>query len=480
MKRTLLIVFLLIIINLSFIGRAQAQAYRPMAVDSAHWIVKLADGGMSWAVLDLWEYYCLGDTVIEDIAYKKVFRRELEPTMDPPPFTPVSSYNLYGFLRDDTLNKKVYARSEVTYYNGCQQWEETMLFDFSQQIGDTLMQCNLPYFYEDTLSSITNEVVFDIATRVFTTYWSNFSYYEGIGSQFGLFEEMFMPIKSTSELEFTQLYYYCPDNSCGYVLPDLTLLTVGEVFDFEVGDEFQFHNSAPAAMANADRINITGKYYSAEGDTVFYSRFHHSYTSSLNQNPGDRDLVYNFYTFDDTVFYTNLQAPISVYDENFLLDGYIANYNHLCDSTVNGYYLIVGPGFEDDNISNEYGKGLGLTKSYFYSGTGGVVQNNNNLFYYRKGSETCGVPDVVSVKDIPDGQSMVIFPNPAEDFIQFNLELPKGSGSYILFNCQGKEILTGRAVPGLNTINLVKQPQGIYFLRIIFDGQVSINKIVKN
>jgi len=54
-------------------------------------------------------------------------------------------------------------------------------------------------------------------------------------------------------------------------------MTIGEVFDFEIGDEFQIRGSATGQPPNADWITIIAKEYSTESDTVFYHRYHDSY-----------------------------------------------------------------------------------------------------------------------------------------------------------------------------------------------------------
>ena len=58
-------------------------------------------------------------------------------------------------------------------------------------------------------------------------------------------------------------------------------LTIGEVFDFSVNDEFQSSNSTPGqgSYPNATRMKIIGKWYSAANDTVFYIRYFDNYNS---------------------------------------------------------------------------------------------------------------------------------------------------------------------------------------------------------
>ena len=73
------------------------------------------------------------------------------------------------------------------------------------------------------------------------------------------------------------------------------LMTIGEVFSFEIGDQFQTEGTADHQPPNADRITITGKYFSLDNDTLFYIRFHDSYYSEViwGENPY---LEYHFWT----------------------------------------------------------------------------------------------------------------------------------------------------------------------------------------
>lgn len=90
------------------------------------------------------------------------------------------------------------------------------------------------------------------------------------------------------------------------------LLTIGETFDFEIEDKFQYESFLPEQPPNADRITITGKYYSVNGDTVFYVQYHNSYFSTVIWYP-EPHLEYYFWTRTDTVFYTKLDSCISSY-----------------------------------------------------------------------------------------------------------------------------------------------------------------------
>lgn len=479
MKPVLYILFILMIFNLYIAETADAQSYNPTATEGAHWIVKHEIDG--WEVLAMWEYYCNGDSVIDGVEYKKVFRRELEPTLDPPPFSPISSYVLFGFLRDDIINKKVYGLASQEYwYSYCSSETEFLLFDFSLQPGDPVNQCTMPSFYQDTIASITSGNAYGIDTRIFTTLYQGFNFYEGIGSDFGLFEEMFLPVDKGRDLENTELVYYCNSSPCNYVLEEMTLLTVGEVFDFEIGDQFQYRGSATGQPPNAERIDITGKYYSTSNDTVFYVRYHHSYSSTIIYENGQPVINYSFYNYTDTVNYTSLTEPISSYDDGFLQNwvNYILSVG-FCDSTFNGYRGTSGQGFEDNIWFREYGKGLGQVRDYYYDGTGGISTLNNQLFYYKKGNETCGIPDVVNTDNIPISKELSLYPNPAKDVVSFNID-KEVNVTFAIWNMTGRQIQSGKAHQGLNTIDIKNLSPGVYFLKLGTEREVKVLKFVKS
>lgn len=479
MKPVLYFLFISMIFNLCIAETADAQSYNPTATEGAHWIVIHEIDG--WEIIAMWEYYCTGDSTINGVEYKKVLRRELEPTLDPPPYTPISSYILYGFLRDDIINKKVYGLLYQEYwYSDCDSQTEFLLFDFSLQVGDTLAQCSMPSFYQDTIGTIVNGTAYGIDTRIFTTYNQGFNFYEGIGSDFGLFEEMFLPVENNSALENTELIYYCSSSPCIYVLEEMTLLTVGEVFDFEIGDQFQYRGSASGQSPNAERIDITGKYYSTNNDTVFYVRYHHSYSSTIIYENGQPVLNYFFYNYTDTVNYTNLAEPISTYDDGFLQNwvNYILTVG-FCDSTINGYRGTTGQGFEDNIWSKEYGKGLGQVRDFYYDGTGGISTLNNQLFYYKKGDEICGIPDVVNTNNIPLNTELSLYPNPAKDVIHFNID-KQVNVTFEIWNMVGGQIQLGKAHQGLNTVDIKKLLPGVYFLKLSTDKEIKVLKFVKS
>lgn len=220
MKRTIFI----LLVNIIWLGSNDfilAQAYKPLAVDGTHWIVSRDNDETIWPIDDLWEYYCNGDTTLEGIEYKKIYRRDLEVEQTPP-FTGISPYSIFGFIRDDTTAKKVYSIDWYSNFDHCPDGVEYLLFDFSYQLGDSVDLCIYPIEYEGVITYIQYVYYNNQWVKEFQMFFG--SMLEGIGSSYGLFEEM-------NEGEFTRTYlvYHCSETPCGYLV---------STQDFEIPDNF--------------------------------------------------------------------------------------------------------------------------------------------------------------------------------------------------------------------------------------------------
>lgn len=206
------------ILILLFQTIVKAQEYIPMAVDGVHWIIKYDLTDTPQPVDDLWEYYADDDTIINDVLYTKIYKRPLVVIQNGPPFEPDGIYELYGFMRDDTINKKVYA-IQLNEQGNCPANEEYLMYDFSVSVGDTVIFCLYPVFYDYIIASINSSIFLGFDTRFFSNSW-DYSYLEGMGSVFGLFEEMFIPVKLKNKrnLYSTSLYYYCRESPCNLLV----------------------------------------------------------------------------------------------------------------------------------------------------------------------------------------------------------------------------------------------------------------------
>ncbi|MBS4059561.1 MAG: T9SS type A sorting domain-containing protein [Bacteroidetes bacterium] len=203
----------------------EAQTYRPILQDSVRWIVVWDDISTPFSDDDRWEYFAQGDTLVENILYKKIYHRFLESKYGKqPPFQAVSPYVLFGLMREDTLTHQVFGirlDTEVHYYSGCPSGMEALMYDFSLNVGDTINHfCTIPEGCgEVNIYSTGQSNVFGIYTRWFEVAgdcsWGRL--YEGIGSSYGLWESMFTPVKSFYVWNL-RLEYYCPDAVCPFIV----------------------------------------------------------------------------------------------------------------------------------------------------------------------------------------------------------------------------------------------------------------------
>ena len=147
------------------------------------------------------------------------------------------------------------------------------------------------------------------------------------------------------------------------------LLTIGEVFDFEIGDEFHYAWN-DGATPGGDRSEVLWKYVSPNQDTVVYAISHNAYTVVQISIPPYGQI--NFSKWTDTVSYIYLDSSIAWYDYHFNLDSNIYIGNDSCGTGINAYDIVIGT-FEPDYYKATYGRGLGRTRSYSYSTSSGAT-----------------------------------------------------------------------------------------------------------
>ncbi len=174
-----LILSLFILFNLGI----SAQDYTPMAVENATWIM---DGlGESYYVA--WAYRISGDTIVENLSYKKVYGFGLDVVsehFDFPKKYEVSSSALSFLMRDDIEERKVYVRKAnewtgIPYKSSnCEDQvfiEEQMLYDFSLTVGDSIQHCMIDYSDLDysVIEIDSSEEVFGLNRRVLSGWFDS-------------------------------------------------------------------------------------------------------------------------------------------------------------------------------------------------------------------------------------------------------------------------------------------------------------------
>ncbi|MFY9309530.1 MAG: T9SS type A sorting domain-containing protein [Bacteroidia bacterium] len=246
------------------------------------------------------------------------------------------------------------------------------------------------------------------------------------------------------------------------------MLTIGEVFDFNINDEFQSKDYS-GVPPNAVRIKIIGKHFSANNDTIFYSFHYDNYTSVPDMTTSPPHLVYIYSIGEDSIFYTSLDSLINfqsnpVVDScNFFHDTLYYSAQH-CGSEVYEYNSCIACCFEGQQYNFIYGKGLGVVRDFHNNSDPlDYVNVQRQMFYYRKGTLICGVSDPTVPVTINEKEKtkndIILYPNPAKE--KLNLTNITHQTSIELFDMFGKRVLAAKS--DCNTIlDINELIQGIY------------------
>lgn len=212
--------FITIIVILLSIGNvSKSKEYLPLAVDGSTWVVERWDeGGIIFNMH--WAYIAKGDTTVNNTSYVKIYFQNLDPKSYSPPYTPIGTRLLCALIRDDVANKRVYGIQLEGYnlFNNCTQNQENLLYDFSKQIGDSISTCiciDDGYIITNIENITTDSYWANIHTKKFETSIPGTPFYGGIGSNSGLFERMFQPVKKGF---FTRLERYSRNPESGLIL----------------------------------------------------------------------------------------------------------------------------------------------------------------------------------------------------------------------------------------------------------------------
>ncbi len=255
-------------------------------------------------------------------------------------------------------------------------------------------------------------------------------------------------------------------------------LTVREVFDYEVGDEFHFSRSN--VPPNAHRFVVIGKYHSANQDTVFYVEKHDSYTSYVVYTPSPH-LEYSIGNKVDTVSYSNLDASISSLlnlnpmDSCDQIKDSVYSSSEYCNRRTYQYNSCIQCCFEGQQTESHYTEGLGQPY-YYFSYPAENYSENFSMFYYKKGIDSCGTADRSYYTAINEQflQQISTSPNPAKDHLK--LEGFTGAITVNIRNIAGQLIQS--AVVSHGILSLSNLMNGVYLLELTRDGSTRVIKLV--
>ncbi len=255
--------------------------------------------------------------------------------------------------------------------------------------------------------------------------------------------------------------YLIPSN-----LKSQDISTVGEIYDYEIGDIFHFDfygTGSGYGMSSVTNIEIIDYYYSQNNDTIFYVR-DIDYKESSSENP---QTTYEYYI--DTIFYDNIDSLIN----SGFIDSVYTNLNMYNGRTINH----VSYGNEDTWTLN-FVNGCGQVETN-YTSWGHTVYSEDKLVYYKKGDEEWGNPLPVSVENINANTiDIKIYPNPTKDFV--NIKSPDFENCVVtITSLTGKKSKTTELITTLTSIDISDLTSGIYLMCIKKNERTIYRKFIK-
>ena len=209
-SRTILILILIYFPNIGF-----NQQYQELVIENANWLIAYFDDKVG---IDPFGFKINGDTIVNNITYKKVYKLDLFPNEMNGPYSIENKY-LYSLIREDVQSRKVYTMP-FELYGGqtCAINEEILLYDFSKEIGDTLNECINIQEAENPIiieSIDTINIWGSDRRRMINTMGEGDQLIEGIGYKDGLYIEGRFYWQTLNWGRY--LYGYCigTDEECG-------------------------------------------------------------------------------------------------------------------------------------------------------------------------------------------------------------------------------------------------------------------------
>jgi len=252
------------------------------------------------------------------------------------------------------------------------------------------------------------------------------------------------------------------------------LMTIGEVFDYEIGDEFQtkwdgWHTGIYGPRT--DRYKVIGKSFSMDSDTVFYTMIKDGY-QWVDLPPA------TCYYWSDTInsYYTNLDSSILYYDDHFSM---FPNNLHYTGPdcgivSMNGWNY----NWASYDWWKTYGKGLGLiSQGYVQIPTGDWTI----LFYYKKNGISCGTPDLtgVGIEETFSEADFTITCATATTSIHLINRSDQPKYRCELFNSVGQSILQTELSGEDNDLYISHFKAGLYIIHVFYGNKQTALKFVK-
>lgn len=288
-------------------------------------------------------------------------------------------------------------------------------------------------------------------------------------------------------------YYYYQDQLQEYTLAGLSTPKLGmqnlewyDVNDFKIGDEIHvsYENSEwyDPAYAVYDLRQTIYKYLRRKenADSIIYTIGRTQYQKIIAI--ANITCTYTHDTIESIIkpwpLFGKLPGEVIISDNNaYALS---MNAETVISKTIPSYYDMIHPSGEScwsnccaDGCfpADTYIKGLGgpYYECENFGLGGGVI---NKLVYYKKGSESWGVPLVItSIKDNSIEDKIEIYPNPAKNRINITVQNIEFPIMLEVLNMEGMILLTNKVDSNSSYINIETLKSGIYMYRFSKKGE---------
>ncbi|MFO7657133.1 MAG: T9SS type A sorting domain-containing protein [Bacteroidales bacterium] len=258
------------------------------------------------------------------------------------------------------------------------------------------------------------------------------------------------------------------------------IMTIREVFNYDIGDEFHFKISIFPGFdypyPDFQKIEIIDKKNYEIMDSMLYRQVFTEYKFSYYKEP------YEYYISRiDTqeIYFIKLDSSIREYDplynadtnknedtwEIFLKDTIFQDVNFQCGKVINGIEFYNSHG-EFDHFIRYYGNGLGLVFSSSHNNWDGLFYYNRELIYYKKGQQHCGSVNLPTILMNYFNNSISIYPNPTHNKFLIQCDNNSDNFNINIYNLLGMLVKSVPAYPVNTWIDISKLSKGYYLLRL--------------
>lgn len=257
-------------------------------------------------------------------------------------------------------------------------------------------------------------------------------------------------------------------------------LTVGQVYNYNVGDVFQYNYSPSSTSPTYITDTVISKTISTNLDTVkyLYKRYSYKLPSCMSCPPTITYSTYSnsYHSLSSSFSYSNLSnCSVSIIapcvKDTIIANGFCgkktfkSQWVGVASASVVSVYTI-----NDANFS----EGLGQTYLYIEN-IGNFDPSYTNMIYYNKSGITCGTYAVGINENVIN--KFLLFPNPTNSTLKIIDEQNDFKNSIIeIKNNFGQTVML---IPFTDNIDITNLVTGIYYLSIKGNSNYKPIKVIK-